>query len=87
MFIFKHPEAEDDEVFITNSNEKVFNQMSWVTKRKGKVALDGNGLMTNNDDWFPVFIGKKELESSEMSIKDIRGEIRRKIEDVLSVVK
>jgi hypothetical protein len=80
MYIFLHPELEEGEVFLTNSNQRVFDQMSWNTKRKGLVALDGEGLMTNNNDWFPVFINKKELVVSGLDINTIRMEIRKKIE-------
>lgn len=84
MYTFLHPELEEGEVFLTNSNLKAFNQMSWKTKRKGRVALDGKGLMTNNDDWFPVFISSNELKVSGFDIKDIRSEIRQKIENRVS---
>lgn len=87
MYIFAHPELEEGEIFLTNSNQRVFEDMEWLSKRKGLVALDGNGLMTNNTDWFPVFISKKELYDSGRDIKDIRQEIRDKIAGIVHVLK
>lgn len=87
MYIFQHPEAEEGEIFLTNSNQKAFEEISWSTKRKGLVALDSNGLMTSNTDWFPVFIGKKELYDSGRDIKDVRREIRDIISGIVLVLK
>ena len=73
---FTHPEIKEGEILFTNSNQKGFDMMDWKSKRKGLVAFDGNGLLTNNDDWFPVFIKKDELERSGKLLEDIRREFR-----------
>ncbi len=84
---FIHPEAEEGEIFLTNSNERLFNDMLWRTKRKGSVALDGNGLMTDDADWFPVFISKLELRNSGKDIGEIRRNLRKKHSEQGVVIK
>jgi hypothetical protein len=85
--MFEHPEANEGEIFLINSNEKVFNEMPWNTKRQGAVALDGNGLMTESIDWFPVFISRMELRNSGKDIKEVRRELRKKLSGMTIVLK
>jgi hypothetical protein len=48
-----HPEREEGEVFVTNSNTMRF--VGWKTKRKGKIPYDVHGNQNYPKGWFPIF--------------------------------
>lgn len=73
---FIHPETQQGEVFFVNAHDADFEVMSWTSKRKGLHTYDGEGNRIEHDDWFPVFIQKKELESQELSLMDLRRKWR-----------
>lgn len=74
---FTHPELQKGEVFFTNAEPSQFNFMNFKSKRIGKVAHDGNGNIQEHEDWFPVFLNKKEVENSGLSLMELR---RKQIE-------
>lgn len=74
---FTHPELHESEVFFTNADLSQFNALEFKSKRMGKVAYDGNGNMQNHENWFPVFLNKKEVENSGLSLMELR---RKQIE-------
>jgi hypothetical protein len=38
-----HPEAREDEVFFSNMGQAEFEKLGFASKRKGKIAYDGEG--------------------------------------------
>lgn len=62
----RHPEAEADEVFLTNeqwgeSLDKPF-YAKWPTKRAGKIAYSILGDRLSN--YFPVFVKRTDVEKN-----------------------
>ena len=70
--IFVHPELTKGEVLFTNAEFSQFEKMNFKTKRLGKIAYDGNGNQLNHEDWFPVFLNNAEVETSELSLMELR---------------
>lgn len=74
-----HPELNEGEVFLTNSDERPaipkdgrpadstnYSIIPFSTKRKGKTSYDIRGVPVDNDSWpesFPVFVSKAEINS------------------------
>ena len=58
-----HPEAQQGEVFFTNATARQFKMMRWQTKRRGRVAYDGEGNRLDYKNWYPVFLHKEELDN------------------------
>jgi hypothetical protein len=72
-----HPELNEGEVFLTNSDERPairiqgrpikstnYSIIPFSTKRKGKTSYNVHGL-PNGKDWpesFPVFVSKAEID-------------------------
>lgn len=56
-----HRELRDGEIFLGNGNEKGFEQLSYQTKRRGKLAYDISGKKVL-PQYFPVFCSAKEYE-------------------------
>ncbi len=73
---FVHPETQQGEVFFMNSNAKGFGAMGLETKRMGSTTYDGEGNRISHDDWSPVFIQQKEIDSQELSLMDLRRKWR-----------
>lgn len=72
---FVHPELAEGEVFFTNSKLSNFHKMKFNTKRIGKIAYDGLGNKLILADWYPVFLKKEELISSEITLMKLRRTI------------
>ncbi len=72
-FEFTHPEIVNGEVFFTNTNKSGFDDISWVTKRKGVFAYDGNGGRIPRSDWFPVFVSISELQERNETLQEARS--------------
>lgn len=66
----KHPEIREDEVWITNSDDKDFPQIGWETKRRGVVSLDwlGRPLGQRWPGSFPVFAKRSELAKAGVKV-------------------
>lgn len=71
-----HPELLQGEVFVSNCSREQYFNLNFKTKRIGRQALDGNGKILNSKNWFPVFIGSIELESLQVTLDDLRTELR-----------
>ena len=80
--MFIHPEQKPNETFFTNCNAVQFDEISYGTKRMGKAAYDGEGLVLNITNWLPVFIEEQELNSSKVNIKEARRIFRYQHEKV-----
>lgn len=70
--VFLHPETKQNEVFFTNCSPTGFEQMEFMTKRKGIHAYDGNGTLLKTPEWFPVFLENNEVLASGRSLLDLR---------------
>ena len=73
-----HPELNEGEVFLTNSDERPaipkkgrptnstnFSIIPFSTKRKGKTSYDVHGIIVDDNYWpgsFPVFVSKAEID-------------------------
>jgi hypothetical protein len=53
-----HREMRDGETFLSNSNDAGFAQLSYKTKRKGRVAYDANNEIL--PQYFPIFVSAVE---------------------------
>lgn len=80
---FKHPELKEGEIFLTNASNKQFSDADFRTKRLGNNAYDGNGKKLSHDDWFPVFISKKELSAIGKNLKTIRKSWQTAVESLV----
>lgn len=60
-----HPEIQEGEFFLTNTEVDVFHTISWETKRKGDVAYTIRGEVISGV--VPVFVQKKEFNDSRDS--------------------
>ncbi len=69
---FTHPELQKGEVFFTNADLSQFNALEFKSKRIGKVAYDGKGNIQENEDWFPVFLNNKEVQTSGFFLMELR---------------
>ena len=56
----KHPEIKDGEMFLYNSDIKLFHNIKWKTKRRGTQAYTMCGKPFNG--YFPVFVSKEEYK-------------------------
>lgn len=72
-----HPELGNREVFFTNASSEDYREMQFFTKRRGKVAYDGNGNSLRAEDWFPVFIRKEELLGFKITLNTLRARCRK----------
>lgn len=61
-----HPEEETDEIFVSNVSLGTFRVLPCATKRLGARTFDGNGREIFFDDWFPMFIHKRELPETDI---------------------
>ncbi len=60
-----HPEANSDEVFLTNSQARNYQHIGWETKRRGSVPYDTSGKVCGDGvSLFPVFVKRHELISA-----------------------
>ncbi|HZZ99199.1 MAG TPA: hypothetical protein VFK07_00615 [Candidatus Paceibacterota bacterium] len=66
-----HPEREFGEVWVLNIQDDDFSWriISWVTKRKGRVAYDPSGEPVPG--MVPVFVQRAELEISGIDIEGV----------------
>lgn len=53
-----HPEKKKGEIFLGNGNQKGFDQLSYVTKRKGVRAYDRDNRVM--PQYFPMFASEVE---------------------------
>ena len=68
----KHPELQEGEVYLTNSDSSGFCDIGWKSKRAGKIPLDRLGRPISSLAWsgaFPVFVKAKELAVAGVVIK------------------
>lgn len=57
----EHPEQKEDEKYIGNCIDKVWDQILWKTKRKGvKPLRQTTGEFINSKKLYPVFIKQQE---------------------------
>ncbi len=65
--IWRHPEQEEDEIFLTNATKEEAKALDWKTKRLGRVAYNIRHAEINQTDWperiYPIFA--KESEADE----------------------
>jgi hypothetical protein len=60
-----HPECRAGEVFLTNTDDKDWDDIGWKSKRRGQVAYDRSGLpVLTSGSFFPVFVQRDELEEA-----------------------
>ena len=74
---FSHPEMKLGEVFFTNTNTPGYLEIEWVSKRRGRIAYDGEGNRLTVNDWSPVFISEVELEESRKDLQTVRREFNK----------
>ncbi len=59
---WRHPELQEDEVYLGNTHDEDFDQIGWETKRSGQVTYDRDGKKMGQDkDFFPVFVKRDEV--------------------------
>lgn len=73
---FTHPEKKYDELFISNVSHSIFNSTNLNSKRLGKSSFDGQGNRIYSNDWFPMFVKSKELDTYNISLGELRLKIR-----------
>ena len=69
--LFDHPERKPDEVFVCNTDEHGYREISYANKRRGTVALSRGNRGVELDQQkslaqyrpFPVFAPKLEVEA------------------------
>ncbi|MEK7187621.1 MAG: hypothetical protein AAB691_02085 [Patescibacteria group bacterium] len=84
----KHPEARESEIFVRNMSEAHYLLFSdWSSRRRGRVAYDGDGNALNFSDWLPVFIEVWELEERHISISELRRNLLTKEQEAYGVTK
>ena len=67
-----HPEQTDEEIFLSNDNEKSYKLIQWKSKRKGKVAYDLIPMLKGEKlipikGLFPCFVLKSEMDEYKES--------------------
>jgi hypothetical protein len=67
FFDYPHPEAKEDEMFITNATVLSYDIVKWKTKRRGINAYDQNGK--HLPQMFPVFAKREEVEAVRTIVK------------------
>jgi hypothetical protein len=55
-----HPEQGVDEIYLGNFTNESYTQVSWKTKRRGKIAYDINGNILS--ELRPAFVLRQELQ-------------------------
>jgi hypothetical protein len=69
----RHPEQEDDELFIDNFEERQVREVLWKTKRVGKLSYNKQGLVMQ--DRVPMFVKRQEVvDAGRISIFEKDGE-------------
>lgn len=70
METWNHPEAKEDEIFVGNGYWNFFEKdVNWKTKRLGSQAYDPRtGEKLSFEDYFPIFVKKKELKEHNVRI-------------------
>lgn len=59
----KHPELREGEMFLTNCDKRVYQSISWRSKRKGMTAYTIHGeIIKSSYRFFPVFVQKQEYD-------------------------
>ena len=61
----RHPEQQDDEVFVCNVQHREYDRLYWKTKRMGEVAYDQGGNRLNYAEFSPVFVKRWEFEERQ----------------------
>jgi len=74
---FTHPETKPGETFFTNANTPGYLEMEWISKRRGRIAYDGEGNPLTAKDWSPVFISEAELAESGVNLQTLRREFNK----------
>lgn len=69
----KHPELQEGEVFLRNTDSVGFRKIGWKTKRQGRTPYDvyGNVINSPSPNFFPVFVQRSELEEAGISSDQI----------------
>ena len=62
-FNFIHPELQEGEIFLTNTNEGM-SWCGWKTKRQGKIAYDIEGNPISHMGYVPIFVQRSELRAA-----------------------
>jgi hypothetical protein len=62
FFEYSHPEAKENEIFITNSSEETYHIIKWKSKRRGMYAYDKKWNLLS-DIKFPVFALRSEVDA------------------------
>lgn len=71
-----HPEILQGEVFVSNMDSARFSAFTWLSKRKGSLAYDGEGHLLTARDWFPVFVQESELRDRNLTLTELRRRLR-----------
>lgn len=67
-----HPEILAGEVWVSNSDDELFNEMRWKSRRAGVIAYNSYGKQLTQQEcpgMFPVFALKSELSAAGITIK------------------
>jgi len=57
----KHPEMEEDEVFIGNFTKQALQHIGFQTKRAGEIAYDSDGKDISCTGLYPIFVSRQEI--------------------------
>ena len=68
---WKHPELQEEEVFLGYGGLTCFRILGWKTKRRGIVAYDTQGNPLQKKDFFPIFVHRSEMKEANLSGKMI----------------
>lgn len=70
--MWTHPELQRHEVFLRNMTTAQFDELIFSSKRKGEIPYDNEGNAISHANWFPVFLGKAELEHRGLNLRELR---------------
>lgn len=65
---WQHPELQEGEIFLANTDDEGFEEIGWETKRMGIMPYDvNNEPIWSRGSFFPVFVQKAEVETVSVS--------------------
>ena len=64
--VFNHPELKDNEIFLTNRNERDFELSEYKSKRYGIIPYNIYGKPIENTSMVPMFVTIEEFNQNKL---------------------